>query len=72
LAPNSTECTYAIFRSLHESTYAAMLWSGAEMEDVYPNIFNHSAVIGKYYSNTTAYCVSSYFNWVLYFDLRAA
>jgi predicted LPLAT superfamily acyltransferase len=49
-----------------------MLWSGAETEDVYPNIYNHSAVIGRYYSNTTAYCVSSYFNWVLYFDLRAA
>jgi hypothetical protein len=49
-----------------------MRWSGAGTEDFYPNIFNHSAVVGKYYSDATAYCVSNYFNWVLYFDLRAA
>lgn len=70
LADNTTNCFEAIERSIHESAYAALFWSDADIDNFEKKMFNNSNVIGQYYANSTSYCFSSFYNWKTYVYLK--
>jgi hypothetical protein len=63
---------YSVVRALHESGWSVLNWADVETTTFYDKIYNSSETIGTYYGNVTAYCVSNYFNWLLYGDLKKA